>query len=590
METTNAIQQIYIGLLGRAADQEGLQYWTDEIEAGTLTLEQLRANIVEEQQEYKDTFGGQTRAQVVSQLYANLFNRAPDDEGLQYWVNGEGASVNIDQLVLALVNGAAAADSLVLDNRTEVANYYTEELGAEGSFDAELAGAVIADVDGTRASVTQTKASVDNGDIVAPGTGGTFTLTTGSDNITGTSGNDTITAGQIGNDAAFTVGDQINGGAGNDTLNWIQTAAVNGLPTGASVQNVETVSVTSGDAITLNTTSGFSGLTALNANTSNNAQTLTASATTDVNSIVAASTDDAISVTGGKNVSVKVTGSVDTGAGAVTVSNAAGTVTTSVTGVYTDGANVASADTTVTGGTTISVTNSTGITAAQSTAALTDTTNFTATQGNVSVTGNASTTTVTVAQDAAVTEVDSTGTNGKIGVVAGTVTVADVNAASATAAGVIETVTLNSYGASTIDSGALKTINLSGTGGTLGVTAGALTTPVVSSLALNVSDLAAAAITLDADYKTLNVASTGKASTIADITGTGVTALNVSGDAALTLTAQTLAAAKTIASTNSAGVTLGTALANDVQFTGGAGNDAISIGATTKAIDRKSVV
>ncbi|MDR5876011.1 DUF4214 domain-containing protein [Vreelandella gomseomensis] len=253
METTNAIQQIYIGLLGRAADQEGLQYWTDEIEAGTLTLEQLRANIVEEQPEYEATFGGQTRAQVVSQLYANLFNRAPDDEGLQYWVNGEGAGVNIDQLVLALVNGASAADTLVLDNRTEVANYYTTELGAEGSFDAELAAAVIADVDGTRASVTQAKTSVDNGDIEAPtaNEGQTFTLTDSvGENIVGTANNDTFRAlvdndTDTGGTSTLNVSDTINGMGGTDTVNLTfvdsdgTSADAASLPTGVAFDNVE---------------------------------------------------------------------------------------------------------------------------------------------------------------------------------------------------------------------------------------------------------------------------------------------------------------------------------------------------------------
>lgn len=242
METTNAIQQIYIGLLGRAADQEGLQYWTDEIEAGTLTLEQLRANIVEEQPEYEATFGGQTRAQVVSQLYANLFNRAPDDEGLQYWVNGEGASVNIDQLVLALVNGAAAADTLVLDNRTEVANYYTEELGAEGSFDAELAGAVIADVDGTRASVTQAKASVDNGDITAPtpNEGNTFTLTENGGQLEGTNANDEFFATSTGTNARID-GAVLDGKGGNDTLYFTNTSNAAGAP--GAIRNIENVYV-----------------------------------------------------------------------------------------------------------------------------------------------------------------------------------------------------------------------------------------------------------------------------------------------------------------------------------------------------------
>jgi hypothetical protein len=294
METTNAIQQIYIGLLGRAADQEGLQYWTNEIEAGTLTLEQLRANIVEEQPEYEATFGGQTRAQVVTQLYANLFNRAPDNEGLQYWVNGEGASVNIDQLVLALVNGAAAADTLVLDNRTEVANYYTTELGAEGSFNAELAAAVVADVDGTRASVTQAKAAVDNNDISAPtpNEGQTFTLTDATgENVVGTSGNDTFNAVHAidgstppVNSGTIQAGDTINGAGGTDTLNLLVADGTGGLAPGFSVSNVEVVNISYVDGQDLGdlNSSTFAGVEQLwqidNDATSNDFQNVTVGA------------------------------------------------------------------------------------------------------------------------------------------------------------------------------------------------------------------------------------------------------------------------------------------------------------------------
>ncbi|MFI8751588.1 DUF4214 domain-containing protein [Vreelandella lionensis] len=298
METTNAIQQIYIGLLGRAADQEGLQYWTDEIEAGTLTLEQLRANIVEEQQEYQDTFGGQTRAQVVSQLYANLFNRAPDDEGLQYWVNGEGASVNIDQLVLALVNGAAAADSLVLDNRTEVANYYTEELGAEGSFDAELAGAVIADVDGTRASVTQAKASVDNGDIVAetPNEGNAFTLTNAvGETVTGTSGNDTFSGVLDGTAGTLNVGDSINAAGGTDTLNLTVANGTAGLPAGAQLNSVEVLNLKNTSAITADAGEA-------QANTFTASGTFATSATSAANSATVTTSIDASTLSGVKQI------------------------------------------------------------------------------------------------------------------------------------------------------------------------------------------------------------------------------------------------------------------------------------------------
>lgn len=399
-----------------------------------------------------------------------------------------------------------------------------------------------------------------------------ITLTTGTDNLTGTSGNDTFTAGEAAGAATMTVGDQINGGAGNDTLNWIQTAAVTGVPTGVALTSVETVNVTSGGAITLNTTAGFADTTALNTNTSGAAQTITAAATHNLVATAALQAANNTAFNGGNNVTVNATGvtSGTTTVGATTA--AAGDVAVNVTnstGATTTGAIA------VTGGKTVTVTSKAA-----------NAVNTTVVQSAVTVTGNASTTDVTVNQDATATAAATV-----VGKTAGAVTINDVNAASGTAAGTIATVTLNSYGNSAIDSSALATVNLSGTGGTLGIGRGALTaTPTANTLNLNVNGLTAGAITdleaaADDGFTTINLASTGTASTIADLVAADATALNISGDAKVTLTAQTMAGVKTITVTNTGGASLGTALANDVLFVGGAGADAISIGATTKAIN-----
>ena len=60
--------------------------------------------------------------------------------------------------------------------------------------------------------------------------------------------------------------------------------------------------------------------------------------------------------------------------------------------------------------------------------------------------------------------------------------------------------------------------------------------------------------------------------------------MNVSGDAKVTFTAQTLAAVTDINVSNTAGVSLGTALGNSVAFDAVGGADAVSVGATNKAI------
>lgn len=259
------IQQIYIGLLGRAADKAGLDYWTAEIEGGVITIEQLRANIVNDQPEYAAGQGSLTRAQAVADLYENLFNRQPEAAGLEYWVNGAGASVNIDQLVLALVAGAAAADRLVLDNKAEVAAYYTAAAGA--AYTADAAKAAVNNVDGTRASVDSAKAAVDSGGLAS---GQTFTLTIGEDRLTGGASNDTFNApaleqqGAAGSADSLEGFDILDGGAGIDTLKATVNSGAVVTPSLANIENVELRVTAAGGAIDFAASTGVQSVTVQN--------------------------------------------------------------------------------------------------------------------------------------------------------------------------------------------------------------------------------------------------------------------------------------------------------------------------------------
>lgn len=503
------------------------------------------------------------------------------------------ASASDFSAVLLPVTIPAGSTAPVTVSTTVAADTTTE--GPEG-FQAKLLDStfnVVTDAATVTGTITEGSSS-----------GKIFTLTTGADTgaaFIGGSGDDTFNASTVTAGDTWTVGDAIDGGAGNDIFNVTQTNNI-ALPTGATVANVETVNLLSGGSNTLDTSTGFSGLTALNA-TSKNGAVITAAATTNVtvtDTALNTTTDGGVSVNGGKDVTVNVTAAdaatdatqttadVEIAVGATAA--AAGKVNVTNTGKYVDGSNNAMSTIAVTGGTEITVTNKVGLTAAQITAQKTDATNNTVTQGAVFVTGNASTTTVTVNQDAQVTEVDSA-TIGKIGIAGGAVAITDANSASATAAGTITTVNLKSYGnASTVNSGALTTLNLSGASGatsTLGVTAGSLTTPTVTALALNLNGLVAGNLTLDDDYKTLNINGSTAASTVADLTTAGATAVNVAGDAKVTFTDQSLTNANlaNITVTNTAGAVFGTtAIGNSTVFTGGAGADGVVLGSTTKAI------
>jgi len=101
--------------------------------------------------------------------------------------------------------------------------------------------------------------------------GNTFTLTTGIDNITGTSGNDTILGSDASGATALVLGglDMIDGGAGTDTLKIADAAtaaAGNFSFNGATIKNVENIEVTTNGSfdVAANTglsLSGYTGLT-----------------------------------------------------------------------------------------------------------------------------------------------------------------------------------------------------------------------------------------------------------------------------------------------------------------------------------------
>ena len=139
--------------MGRAADKAGLDYWANELNTvpATLTLENLRANFVNEQPEYKAIYGGLTREDTVVKIYNNLFGRAPDAEGLAYWTTGAGASVNADQLLVAFVNGAGTKDAQTIANKVLVSEVYTSTAGDK--FNVDDAKEMIKDVNDTSASV-----------------------------------------------------------------------------------------------------------------------------------------------------------------------------------------------------------------------------------------------------------------------------------------------------------------------------------------------------------------------------------------------------------------------------------------------------
>ncbi len=125
--TSEEIQLIYIGYLGRGADPEGLAYWTNEVEQGLITVDQIRTNIVNEQPEYHANYGQLSDRDLAEAVYFNLLNREPDQAGLNYWVNQlETGKIAQEDLILAYIKGISSdQDAATLEQKLIDAECYT---------------------------------------------------------------------------------------------------------------------------------------------------------------------------------------------------------------------------------------------------------------------------------------------------------------------------------------------------------------------------------------------------------------------------------------------------------------------------------
>jgi S-layer protein len=383
--------------------------------------------------------------------------------------------------------------------------------------------------------------------VVAAGTQAqatTYTLTTGIDHLTGAAaGNNTFTATDASGTTTSTWGalDTINGGAGTNNVFTVATAATGGTfsqPAGATVTNVQSaILAMSGAAenLTLNTTTGWTGLTSLNVTQGGTGtDTLTVAATTNVTNTGAST--GTVDVYGGNNVTVTSAG------GAVTVGGAVGTNASPVGAISVsdtaDAANAIAVD----GGTTVTVTQTGAAFASASTTDITIGANVAPTGavivnatsgsansnaiGAIAVTGGTTVTVTEVAGDAAKTGVNVVQGNVAVTGTTATTSVVVNQSASATGATAVTGVT-----------GVVGVSLVTAAPGTVGVTAVAAVSPVAAAAGVVGASTGTVNIADSVATNSTTATSAGVAGgTITSVSLTNFGATNISSPALTSLT------------------------------------------------------
>lgn len=363
-----SIQQLYVAYFNRPADAAGLDFWAKQVTNGA-TLATISATFAATP-EYKALFANLSNDQVVSTIYQNLFNRAPDAAGLKFWSDKlTDKALTVDNVVAEVAKSAqqnanGGPDTVAINSKVAAAVAFTDYLNTDvnariayssGSVngvgvnyihgvtdDASLAAA-------KTALPTSVNADLQNGGTV---TGTTYVLTSGVDAIAGTAGNDIINSLITNDGSSLTTLDSIKGGNGTDTLNIVDNRTTTPAaivqadisPAGATITGVEILSITSNSAIGATgagaiDTTGIVGLTNVNL-VSGGGVFVTAGADAAVKVTSAAG---AVEINGGKSADVTsvgaiaivsdalVSATVAGGAGAITIDDNGGETLTSVT-------------------------------------------------------------------------------------------------------------------------------------------------------------------------------------------------------------------------------------------------------------------
>ena len=154
------LSELYIAYFNRAPDALGLSFWGTSYSNG-LEIRDI-ANLFGSSEEAQRVYPTSVPAQeFVESIYNNVLGRLPDEEGLSFWVDVlDDGTVTKEQLIFYVLSGVPewSADRDYLDQKVDIGTYFSI---VKGMSDRGAAAAVMQLYDGTEASLQKAITAID---------------------------------------------------------------------------------------------------------------------------------------------------------------------------------------------------------------------------------------------------------------------------------------------------------------------------------------------------------------------------------------------------------------------------------------------
>ncbi len=117
--TEEEITQIYVATFNRAPDEVGLNYWMND--SGLEDINDVARSFFDSDEAQVMYPSSVSSTELVQTAYQNLFSREADDGGLAYWTYGlDNGFVSQSLMLQTMINGAQGDDALIIQNKTQV--------------------------------------------------------------------------------------------------------------------------------------------------------------------------------------------------------------------------------------------------------------------------------------------------------------------------------------------------------------------------------------------------------------------------------------------------------------------------------------
>jgi len=177
-EDVQDISLLYLGLLNRAPDEDGLKYWTNQMNKDALYYDIIGSFLDSDELNTNFDYTGDDQS-FITNLYKNILLREADSSGLEYWLNELATAASKEKVVSGFLESVEYKESQSLNTYTIWHNVFE-------SFSREIAG--------TSSNEIFTLTDLD--DYIDAGAGDdVISGLAGDDYLYSNIGNDTITGG-----------------------------------------------------------------------------------------------------------------------------------------------------------------------------------------------------------------------------------------------------------------------------------------------------------------------------------------------------------------------------------------------------------